>query len=92
LSEYRLFETAQFQRDLQQDFRGQQARIRQKLATYVYPQLRRNPHFGKNIKKLRDAVPETWRYRIGDYRFFYRVDARQHIVFLLTADHRGQAY
>ncbi len=92
LAELRIFETAQFQRDLQQDFRGQQARIQQKLASYVYPQLRQNPYFGKNIKKLRDAVPETWRYRIGDYRFFYRVDERQRVVLMLTADHRGQAY
>ena len=92
MAEFRLFEAAQFQRDLQQDFRGQQPRIRQKLVAYVYPQLRQNPYFGKNIKKLREAVPETWRYRIGDYRFFYRIDERQRIVFMLTADHRGRAY
>ena len=92
MAEFRIFETAQFQRDLQQDFRGQQARIQQKLTSYVYPQLRQNPYFGKNIRKLRDAVPETWRYRIGDYRFFYRVDERQRVVLMLTADHRGQAY
>ncbi len=92
MSEFRIFETAQFQDDLQQDFQGQQARIQQKLAAYVYPQLRHQPYFGKNIKKLRDAVPETWRYRIGDYRFFYRVDERRRVVFMLTADHRGRAY
>jgi len=92
LAEFRIFETAQFQRDLQQDFRGQQARIQQKLTSYVYPQLRQNPYFGKNIKRLRDAVPEAWRYRIGDYRFFYRVDERRRVVLMLTADHRGQAY
>ena len=92
LAEFRIFETAQFQKDLQQDFRGQQIRIQQKLATYAYPNLRENPYFGKNIKKLRDAVPETWRYRIGDYRFFYTINERQRLVFMLTADHRGQAY
>lgn len=92
MAEFRLFETAQFQKDLQQDFRGQQARIQQKLTAYVYPQLRGNPYFGKNSKKLRDAVPETWRYRIGDYRFFYTINERQRLVFMLTADHRGQAY
>lgn len=90
--EFRVFETAQFQQDLQQDVRGQQDRIRQKLAAYVYPQLRENPYVGKNIKRLRDAVPKTWRYRIGDFRFFYTVDERQRMVFMLTADHRGRAY
>src|SRR3990167_8707078 len=91
LAEFRIFETAQFQKDLQQDFRGQQVRIRRKLAIYAYPQLQDNPYFGKNIKKLRDAVPETWRYRIGDYRFFYTVDEQRRLVCMLTADHRGRA-
>lgn len=92
MAEFRIFETAQFQKDLQQDFRGQQERIQRKLTTYVYPQLRANPYIGKNVKKLREAIPETWRYRIGDYRFFYSIDERQRLVFMLTADHRGCAY
>lgn len=92
LAEFRLFETKQFQRDLEQDFRGQQARILRKLATYVYPQLRANPYFGKNIKKLKDAVPDTWRYRIGDIRFFYTIQEPQRIVLMISADHRGRAY
>ena len=92
MAEFRIFETVQFQKDLQQDFLGQQPRIQRKLATYVYPQLRVNPYVGKNIKKLRDAVPNTWRYRVGDYRFFYAIDERQRLVFMLAADHRGRAY
>ena len=92
MAEFRIFETAQFQKDLQQDFRGQQARIQHKLSAYVYPQLRQNPYIGKNIKKLRNTVPETWRYRIGDYRFFYTIDERERLVLMLTADHRGHAY
>ena len=92
MAEFRIFETAQFQRDLQQDFSGQQARIQRKLASYVYPQLRLNPYAGQNVKKLRDAVPDTWRYRIGDYRFFYTIDERQRLVLMVAADHRGQAY
>ena len=92
MAEFRIFETVQFQKDLQQDFSGQQARIQRKLTTFVYPQLRANPYVGNNIKKLRDAVPDTWRYRIGDYRFFYTIDERRGRVFMLAADHRGQAY
>ena len=92
MADFRIFETAQFQKDLQQDFSGQRARIQGKLAAYVYPQLRTNPYIGPHVKKLRDAVPETWRYRIGDYRFFYTIDERQRLVFMLTADHRGHAY
>lgn len=92
MGDFKLFETVQFAKDLEQDFRGQQARIKQKLLTYVYPQLRQNPYFGKNIKKLRDYTPETWRYRIGDYRFFYTVDEKRRMVFMISADARGKAY
>ena len=92
LSDFRIFETDQFLKDLEHDFGGQLARIQQKLLGYVYPQLRTSPYFGKHIKKLRDMTPETWRYRIGDYRLFYVIDERQKSVLMLTADHRGRAY
>ncbi len=91
MAEFRIFETAQFQTDLQQEVHGQQARLQRKLAAYGYPQLRQNPYVGTNIKKWRDAAAETWRYRLGDDRFFYTVDERQRLVFMLTADHRGRA-
>ncbi|MBI3088327.1 MAG: type II toxin-antitoxin system RelE/ParE family toxin [Candidatus Omnitrophica bacterium] len=92
MAEFRVFETAQFLKDLEQDFGGQRARIQQKLLAFVYPQLRNNPYVGPHIKKLRDFTPETWRYRIGDYRFFYTIDERQRLVCMVTADHRGRAY
>lgn len=92
MAEFRILETAHFRKDLEQDFGGQRSRIERKLTAYVYPQLRTNPYVGLNIKKLRDMTPETWRYRIGDYRFFYTVDARARLVMMLAADHRGQAY
>ena len=92
MAEFRLFETAQFLNDLEQDFGGQRVRSERKLRAYVYPQWRANPYVGKNIKKLRDVNPATWRYRIGDCRFFYTVDERQRLVLMLTADHRARAY
>ena len=92
MDNFKIFETGQFLEDLEQDFSGQQERIKRKLATYVYPQLKQNPYFGKNIKKLANYTPETWRYRIGAYRFFYTIDESKKIVFMLTVDHRGSAY
>lgn len=92
MAEFRIFETAQFLKDLAQDFGGQRAHIERKLLTYVYPQLRADPYVGKNVKKLRDFAPETWRYRIGAYRFFYTIDERQKLVLMLAAEHRGRAY
>jgi len=92
LDNFKIFETSRFLEDLAQDFSGQQERIRTKLSTYVYPQLKQQPYFGKHIKKLRGYTPETWRYRIGDYRFFYSIDEHRKIVFMLAIDHRGDAY
>ena len=89
---FEIFETEQFLIDLNNDFSGQQRRIKAKLSAYVYPQLRQQPFFGKNIKKLKDFAPDTWRYKIGNYRFFYTIDESKKTVFMLTIDHRKNAY
>ena len=89
---FEIFETEEFLIDLDNDFSGQQKRIKAKLLAYVYPQLRQQPFFGKNIKKLKDFAPDTWRYKIGNYRFFYTIDEFKKTVFMLTIDHRKDAY
>ena len=91
-SEYRLFETRQFQKDLQRLARAGESTVVSKLRQFVYPQLERHPHFGPNIRKLRGFEPDTWRYRIGAWRFFYEIDEEEQIVFLTAAAHRGSAY
>ncbi len=92
MAKYKIFETDQFTEDLLQEFEGQGGRIRKKLTEFVYPQLRKNPYFGKNIKKLRNYKPETWRYRIGKYRFFYEIDEKEHMVYMIVADARKDSY
>jgi len=92
LSKFKIFETDQFLEEMKANFRGQGSRIREKLTAYVYPQLKENPHFGKNINKLKNYYPETWRYRIGRYRFFYKIDEREGIVFMIAADDRKDSY
>ena len=89
---YRIFETDGFCNDLRQDFGGRQQKILKKLRNYVYPQLSAQPCLGKNIRKLKDFSPETWRYRIGGYRFFYQIEENEKIVFMIAAEHRKQAY
>ena len=92
LDNFKIFETEQFLEDMESEFIGQQARIQKKLLAYTYPQLRRQPYFGKNIRKLVDYTPETWRYRIGPYRFFYTIDDHKKMVFMISADNRADAY
>lgn len=92
MSEYRIFETEQFAKDLRQIARAGQPAIVRKLRQVVYPELRRHPHYGPHIRKLRGFQPETWRYRIGAWRLFYEIDDEERIVFLIAASHRGSAY
>ena len=89
---FKIFETDRFIKDLDGDFSGQKARIKKKLDLQVYPTLRSQPYFGSNIKKLSDYTPPTWRYRIGDYRFFYTIDAEEKTVFMLKIHKRSDAY
>jgi len=91
-TDYRLFETNQFQKDMEKLVQGEKKDLPQKLIDQVYPQLRLRPHFGPHIKKLRNFDPETWRYRIGPWRFFYQIDEGERIVFLTAASHRSRAY
>ena len=89
---FRIFETDQFLEDLTGDFGTHGERIRKKLSEYVYPQVRNDPYFGKNIKKLKNYKPPTWRYRIGPYRFFYEIDETEHIVYMIVAESRKDSY
>jgi len=92
LDKYKIFETNQFTHDLSRDFEGQGMRIKKKLSEYVYPRLRENPHFGKNIKRLHNYSPATWRYRIGNYRFFYEIDEDERVVYMIAAESRKDSY
>jgi mRNA interferase RelE/StbE len=63
-----------------------------KLHEYVYPQLRSNPVTGNNIKRLKGTYSDMWRYRIGAWRFFYKIDEKHRIVSMIAASHRSSAY
>jgi mRNA interferase RelE/StbE len=92
LSEYRIFETVQFRKDLEHLAKAGRVKIEIKLRQVIYPELRQRPHVGTHIKKLKDYRPETWRYRIGNWRFFYEIDDEKRTVFMIAAFHRGSAY
>jgi len=92
LSDYRIFETQQFQSDLQSKLGPRRDKVLARLIDDVYPQLRAQPYFGRNIKKLKGYKPETWRYRIGGFRLFYEIEDRRKIVFMIAADTRQKSY
>lgn len=92
MSKYRIFETKQFNSDLDELPKIIKNRITKKIAEYAYPQLVESPHFGLNIKKLKNYDPQTWRYRIGNFRIFYEIDNLEMIVYLISLDQRKDAY
>jgi len=63
-----------------------------KIENIVYPQLRANPFFGPNIKKLKGEFEGYYRFRIGKYRLFYTIDKQKVIVFILEIAQRKDVY
>ena len=92
LSEFRIFETDEFLKRLKKLASRDAAFLRHKLDSFVYPQLKAEPFWGNNIKKLQGYTPETWRYRIGKFRVFYIEDQEEQILYVLTVDDRKDAY
>ncbi len=92
LYNYKIFETNRFIDDLEEVGSNLRKKIYSKIQNYIYPQLIQNPFFGKNIKKLIDYAPPTWRYRIGDYRLFYEIDQKERIVYIIAIEIRHKAY
>ncbi len=92
MSSYRIFETDEFTKALKKLSKANITFIQKKLSSYVYPQIKNEPCFGKNINKLKDYNPDTWRYRLGKFRLFYTVDHENRIIYILTIDFRKDAY
>jgi len=92
LSSYRIFETDEFQKRLNKLIKKDYEFVYKKLKEYIYPQIIEEPAFGKNIKKLKGYNPETWRYRVGDFRIFYSISDKEKIVYILTIDKRKDSY
>ena len=92
LNDYRIFETEEFIKKRSNLSPIDRSFVQNKLSLTVYPQLKQSPWFGKNIKKLKGYAPETWRYRIGKFRLFYIVNDEKHTIYMLTIDHRKDAY
>lgn len=67
-------------------------KLYEKIKDYVYPQLRSNPFFGPNIKKLKGTLNDFYRYRIGNFRLFYTVDNNRVLVFIVSISDRKDAY
>jgi mRNA interferase RelE/StbE len=89
---YRIFLTAEFLKQLDKVEPQIRKKLDKKIEEYITHQLKQEPRFGQNVKKLRGYVPETWRYRIGSFRPFYIIDEKEKIVVMISIDDRKDAY
>jgi mRNA interferase RelE/StbE len=87
--EFEIAETETFQKALR---RPEFQKLYRKITDYVYPQLRKNPFYGLNIKRLKGELGDFYRYRIGPNRLFYQVDTGRVTVFMITIGRRKDAY
>ena len=89
---YRIFLTAEFLKQLDKIESRIRKKLDKKIEEYISPQLKQEPHFGQNVKKLRGYMPERWRYRIGKFRLFYIIDEKEKVVAMISIDDRKDAY
>ncbi len=67
-------------------------KIARKISDFVYSQLKENPFFGNNIKKLKGEYKDVYRYRIGGFRLFYIIDEEKKLVIIIDIEQRKDAY
>jgi mRNA interferase RelE/StbE len=88
---YRIAETDSFRKLLQKN-KSLGRRVYRRIVEVVYPMLRREPHFGPNIKRLKGEYNDFYRYRVGDYRLFYTIEEENVIVVVADLRPRQDAY
>ncbi len=88
LSKYQIAETRTFEKVKKKMDKN----LYSKIENFVYPQLRENPFYGTNIKKLKDNLEGYYRYRVGSYRLFYLIEDDKLIIAVVDFKHRQQAY
>ncbi len=86
---YRIAETETYQKKIT---KSEYHKYYERAINRLYPQLRKNPYSGPNIRRLKGDLSSIYRYRIGDYRLFYTIDSEKGIVYILDLDNRKNAY
>lgn len=89
MNNFKIAETDSFVKKIS---KAEYKRLYKKIVNYVYPMLKRNPYFGSNIKRLKGELSDYYRYRIGDYRLFYKIEDDKILIFIVDIKHRKDAY
>jgi mRNA interferase RelE/StbE len=89
LDKYKIAETENYSKKINSKKYNHLCR---KIFEDVYPLLRNNPFFGGNIKKLKGEYKDIYRFRIGNYRLFYKIEEQKSIIFMIDIEKRQDAY
>jgi len=89
LDNYKIAETETFSKKINS---RKFVHLYSKIVNDIFPILRNNPFFGINIKKLKGKFSEIYRFRIGDFRMFYKIDEPEKIIFIINIGNRNDAY
>ena len=89
MTDYKIAETETFSKKINS---RKYDNLRKKIVEDIYPILKNSPFFGTNIKKLKGTYKEVYRFRIGDYRLFYKIDEQESMIFVLSIENRQDAY
>ena len=89
MNNFKIAETDNFLKKIN---KSEYKNVYSKIKNYIYPQLKINPFFGNNIKKLKGDFDSIYRYRIGNYRLFYTINKDKILIFILDIDTRQNSY
>jgi mRNA interferase RelE/StbE len=89
LNNYKIAETETFSKKINS---RKYNHLYNKIVDDIYPILKKNPFFGAHIKKLKGKYKEIYRFKIGDYRLFYKIDEQESIIFIINIENRQDAY
>jgi len=89
LDKYKIAETETFSKKINSNKFNH---LYNKIINDVYPILKNNPYYGANIKKLKGEYKEIYRFRIGEYRLFYKIDQEENLIFIFNIENRQDAY
>lgn len=89
-SNYEIAETESFRKLLRKN--KSLAGVYRRMVDVVYPMLRRKPHFGPNIKRLKGEFDQFYRYQGGDYRLFYSIEENKVVVVIVDLRTRQEAH
>ena len=89
MGRYKIAETENYAKKINSD---KYSHLYKKIFEDVYPILRNNPFFGGVIKKLKGKYKDIYRFRIGNYRLFYKVEEKESMIFIIDIETRQDAY